>query len=216
VREGRYVLWGSSGHAKVLADIVELQGGRVIALFDNDSAAVGCLGDVPLYYGEAGFHEWLDQQSSVLGIAAGLAIGGNRGKARKQIAQTFESAGLQLMPIVHPSAAVSRSARLGPGSQVLANAVVAADVSIGSVSIVNNSVNVDHECRLGTGVHLAPGVVLCGCVVVEDYVMIGAGAVVLPRLHIGEGAIVGSGAVVTKDIPSGAVVVGNPARPIRG
>jgi maltose O-acetyltransferase len=42
--------------------------------------------------------------------------------------------------------------------------------------------------------------------------MIGAGAVVLPRLAIGDDAVVGAGAVVTRDVPAGAVVWGNPAR----
>jgi 2,3,4,5-tetrahydropyridine-2-carboxylate N-succinyltransferase/tetrahydrodipicolinate N-acetyltransferase len=47
---------------------------------------------------------------------------------------------------------------------------------------------------------------------VEDEVLIGAGAVVLPRLRIGRGAVVGAGAVVTRDVPAGAVMVGQPAR----
>ena len=86
---------------------------------------------------------------------------------------------------------------------------------MGSVCIVNNSVNVDHECQFGSGVHIAPGAVLCGCVAVADNTMIGAGAVVLPRLRVGSGALVGAGAVVTRDVPDGAVVVGNPAKIIR-
>ena len=44
---------------------------------------------------------------------------------------------------------------------------------------------------------------------------IGVNAVLLPGVTIGKGAIVGAGAVVTKDVPAGAVVVGNPARKIR-
>ena len=48
--------------------------------------------------------------------------------------------------------------------------------------------------------------------IVEDDVSIGAGAVILPGVRIGRGAMIGAGAVITKDVPEGSVVVGNPAR----
>lgn len=48
--------------------------------------------------------------------------------------------------------------------------------------------------------------------VIEDDASIGAGAVLLPGVRIGRGALVGAGAVVTHDVPAGAVVYGCPAR----
>lgn len=51
--------------------------------------------------------------------------------------------------------------------------------------------------------------------IVEDDVSIGAGAVILPNIRIGKGALIGAGAVVTRDVPANAVVVGNPARAIK-
>lgn len=51
--------------------------------------------------------------------------------------------------------------------------------------------------------------------IVEDYASIGAGAIILPGVRIGRGSMIGAGAVVTKDVPKDAVVVGNPARVIR-
>ena len=53
-------------------------------------------------------------------------------------------------------------------------------------------------------------------VVIEDDVWIGAGAIILPGVTVGAGAIVGAGSVVTKDVPAGATVAGNPARRIGG
>lgn len=50
---------------------------------------------------------------------------------------------------------------------------------------------------------------------IEDDAWIGAGAIILPGLTIGEGSIVGAGAVVTKDVPPHSVVAGNPARVIK-
>ena len=51
-----------------------------------------------------------------------------------------------------------------------------------------------------------------GIVELGDDVEIGANATILPGLTVGEGAMVGAGAVVTKDVPPGVTVVGNPAR----
>ena len=53
-----------------------------------------------------------------------------------------------------------------------------------------------------------------GEVVIEDYAWIGTGALILPGVCVGRGAVVGAGAVVSKSVAPGAIVVGNPARPI--
>ena len=81
--------------------------------------------------------------------------------------------------------------------------------------IVNTGAIVDHECRLGDGVHVGPGARLAGCVEVGERSFIGTGAVVLPRVVIGCGAVIGAGAVVTRNVPSGVVSIGSPAKPMR-
>lgn len=124
--------------------------------------------------------------------------------------------GLRVEPLVHPLSFIASSAVLGDGTQILAHALVAADAHLGAACIVNHKASVDHECQLADGVHVAPMATLCGCVNVAACAMIGAGAVVLPRLHIGRGSIVGAGAVVTRDVPDQVIVVGNPATILRG
>jgi sugar O-acyltransferase (sialic acid O-acetyltransferase NeuD family) len=211
----RYILWGSAGHAKVLANLISLQGGRVVALFDNDPKVSSALPGVPLFIGEEGFKLWIKGEHDHKAIFGLAAIGGSRGYDRLAIHERFRTYGLRIEPLVHPQASVCLTASLGPGTQVLAQAVVAAEARIGEGCIINHSATVDHECVLGNGVHIAPGATLCGCVTLGGNVMIGASAVVLPRIKIGEGAIVGAGAVVTRDVPAGVIVTGNPARILR-
>ena len=212
----RYVLWGSAGHAKVLASLLALRGARVVALVDNDPAAVAALPGVPLHVGSEGFSRWCEKEAGARDDLFGLAaIGGERGRDRLAIHALFRSQRLRVEPVTHPDASVCSTATLGAGTQVLAQAVVAAAARLGEACIVNHRASVDHECVVGDGVHLAPGSTLCGLVTLGTNVMIGAGAVVLPRVTIGDDTVVGAGAVVTKDLPAGVVAVGNPARIIR-
>lgn len=207
-----FVIWGSAGHAKVLADVISLTGGSVVALFDNSDVS-SVIPGVPLYKGEGGFRRWAKRQGALTQQFAGLAaIGGGRGYDRIMIHELFREYGLKIPVLYHPSAVISPRASIGPGSQILALANVAADARLGEACIVNHHASVDHECQLGNGVHLAPGAALCGCVSIGDNVFVGAGATVLPRLQIGKGSTIGAGAVVTRDVPSGVTVVGNPAK----
>ena len=211
----RYVLWGSAGYAKVLASLIALRGGRVVALFDNNPKATSVLAGVPLYIGKEGFARWIEGEPDRHDLCGLAAIGGAYGCDRLAIHAFFREHDMRVETIVHPQASVCPSALLGAGTQVLAQAVVAADTRLGEACIINHRAAADHECVLGDGVHLAPGVTLCGCVSLGNNVMIGAGAVVLPRVMIGENTMVGAGAVVTRDLPAGVVAMGNPARVVR-
>ena len=209
-----YVIWGSSGHARVLRDLIGLLGGSLAALFDNDPDARTIADEVPLYIGQSGFRTWLD--SADARHHRGLvAIGGSRGRDRLDLHRLLTSSGFDTSAIVHPDAAVARSARIGPGSQLLALSMLAADASVGEACILNHKASVDHECVLGDGVHLAPGVTICGCVALGPNVFVGAGACILPRVSVGANTIVGAGSIVTADLPAGVVAWGQPARIIR-
>lgn len=208
----RFILWGSRGHAKVLATAISRLSGQVIAVFDNDESAQPVLPGVPLFIGQGGFDEWSQDVADLESVNALVAIGGARGIDRTAIQSILEARGLRVEALIHPEASVDSTAMIGPGSQLLALSLVAADVRVGRGCILNHRASADHESILGDGVHLAPGATLCGCVTLEDYVMIGAGAVVLPRIRIGANTVVGAGAVVTRDLPAGVIAVGNPAR----
>jgi sugar O-acyltransferase (sialic acid O-acetyltransferase NeuD family) len=208
------ILWGATGQALVLEELFTSQGDHIVAVFDNDPQTRPPFPNVPIYYGRTGFSDWLQEQHAA-GIRGIAAIGGGRGHDRVEIHALFTSTGIAITNAIHPTAFVAQDVQLGEGVQIMAKAAVCARAQIGDACIINTAASVDHECVLGSGVHIGPGATLAGCVRVDDYSFIGAGATVLPRIHIGKYSIVGAGAVVTKDVPDNVVVVGNPARILR-
>lgn len=211
----KYVVWGSSGHSKVLHSLIRLCGGEIVALFDNNPNASVSIKDVPLYIGLDGLKEWILDYEDITNIYGIAAIGGSRGKDRIEIHKLFSSVGIKIETLTHPNASVCITATIGKGSQLLCQSLIAADSILGESCIINHRASVDHECFIGNGVHLAPSSTLCGCVSLRDNVMIGAGAVVLPRVNIGENTIVGAGSTVTRDLPANVIAVGSPARIIK-
>jgi sugar O-acyltransferase (sialic acid O-acetyltransferase NeuD family) len=206
------VFWGGTGQAKVLRDIIESRGMRLVAVFDDTVGLAPPFSDVELYEGRPGFDRWRAGVSDVSAVGFLVAIGGEHGVPRVRIHRFLEAEGLVPVTAVHSKAFVAANATIGPGSQVLAQAAVTVEARLGTACIVNTGAVVDHECDLGDGVHVAGGARLAGLVHVGSYATIFTGAVVLPRIRIGEGAIVGAGAVVLEDVPPWSVAVGNPAR----
>ena len=209
------VLWGSTGHSKVLHECLLQQGYEVVALFDNNESVITSIPGVPLFYGDKGFKNWLEYYPDRHHVSCLVAIGGSRGKDRVKIQTYLRTPGLEPLIAIHPTAFVANNVKIGLGSQVLAQTAVCAEAVLGEACIINTSASIDHECRLEEGVHVAPGAHLAGEVTVGPYAMIGTGATVLSRVRIGEGAIVGAGAVVVRNVPAYAVVVGCPAQWIK-
>lgn len=206
------IFWGATGQAKVLRESMQNTGINLVALFDNNENLVPQLTDVPIFFGKQGFEDWVQKKVDRSSTGFLVAIGGDRGKDRIEIQEYLESYYLTALLAKHPTAFIADGVKIAAGSQVLANASVCVETIIGRGCIINTGAIVDHECHIDDGVHICPGANLAGCVQVERYSTISTGAIILPRIRIGEGAIVGAGAVVTKNVPSYTVVVGNPAK----
>lgn len=206
------LFWGATGQAKILQEAIRGTDLKLVALVDNNSDRPTSMLDVQVLHGEAGLDGWLKQRKSSLGLYYAVAVGGDRGRERILLMDVLLARGLRPLTIVHRTAFVANNASIGSGCQILAQAAVCADASLGRGVIVNTAASVDHDCEIGDGTHLAPGVRLAGSVNLGRRVFIGTGAVVLPRVRIGDDSIVGAGAVVLNDVPSGVTVVGNPAQ----
>src|SRR5262245_37893671 len=149
------VFWGATGQARVLQEFIGSLGYELVALFDNQAETLSPFPEVPIFYGEVGFRRWRSERGE-RDVAALVAIGGAHGRDRLQIQRFLEDEGCAPIVAIHPTAFVARTARIGPGGQVLARAAICADATLGASCIVNTAASIDHECALGEAVHVGP------------------------------------------------------------
>lgn len=140
--------------------------------------------------------------------------------ARETIEQRCTQRGARALLLSADNATVYDGNQLGDGAILCAHTTVTSNARIGRHFQANIYSYVAHDCVIGDYVTFAPRVSCNGNVHIQDHAYIGTGAMIRPGtaggrpLTIGEGAIVGMGAVVTRDVEPYTTVVGNPARVI--
>ena len=201
----RLAILGASGHGKVVAEIGELSGWDEIVFFDDN------------YRGEISIEGWsVEGNTSDLishlydfdGVV--VAVGNNNVRLEKFL--LLQSMEANLVSLFHPTSVVSRYARVGVGTVIMAGAVVNPFATLGMACIVNTGATVDHDCFLADGVHISPGANLAGAVKIGKNSWVGIGASVKQCVQIGENVIIGAGSVVISEITDEVFAYGVPAK----
>lgn len=195
-------VFGAGGHGKVVLDVLLWENKYVIKGILDDAPQSDSLFDIPI---KKNFNRKKLQARNCI-----VAIGDNA--IRKRIVTTLDT---NFIMTIHPNAIVSKFAKIGPGTQIMAAAVVNPDAIIGNHCIINTGAIVEHDCKLEDYVHIAPNACLGGNVTVGEKTLVGIGATVIPNVKIGKNVSVGAGTLVLQDVPDNAVVVGVPARIIK-
>ena len=195
------ILFGASGHAKVIIDILLKAGEKVEYLVDANPAIARLMHYEVVYQG--------DYEASIEHEVI-LSIGSNR--IRQKLATSL---GVTFGKAIHPDTSLAAEVEIAEGTVVMAGAIINTSTKVGKHCIINTSASVDHDCVIEDYVHVSPNSTLCGTISVGEGTQIGAGAVVIPNLKIGKWATIGAGAVIIEDVPDYAVVVGNPGKVIK-
>lgn len=194
------ILIGGGGHARVVMDIVQACGDRVLGILDDGLAAGTTVQGAPVMGTTADAKQFADALFVI-------AVGSN--EIRKKLAARLD---VSWYTAIHPSAIVSEKASVGEGSVVMPRAVINAGACVGRHCIINTAAVVEHDNYIADYAHVSCGAVLTGTVRVGETALVGAGAIVKNNVQICDGCVVGAGAVVTKDLAEKGTYVGVPAR----
>jgi len=195
--ERRLVILGAGAHARAVADVA-LACGWSIAGF---VAAAGVSPGAPGIVGSDDDLPRLAASHTFDGAVVG--VGNAALERRPALFARLHEVGIVTPTLVHPSAVVSPSARIGAGALVFPQVAIGAEVDVGENVVVYSGSVVEHDCRIGDHAYLAPGVILCGNVRLETGAFLGAGAIVVPGVVIGKEARIDAGARVTMTVGAG-------------
>ncbi len=192
------IIIGASGHGKVVADIAELNGYDDIVFLDADPTKKEC-----------GGHPIVGTDNDCSDLKGDVFVAIGNAEARKRIMERESTRNFPVL--IHPSAVVAKSAKIGKGSVIMAGAVINPGTVIGKGCIVNTCSSVDHDCVLGDFVHVSVGAHLSGTIKVGEETWIGAGVTVNNNVDICGGCMIGAGAVVVNSIDEAGTYIGIPA-----
>lgn len=212
-RPKRFLVWGAGGHGRVVGELVRAAGHRLVGYVDKEPAKLGRIVEplnVPVSHPEDEFIAIVHGHGAYPEEVDACTLGVGNNLVRLRCLEALE--GLNVPPLIHPSAMVSPTAYIGRGSVIFPQAVVNTGAWVGDAVIVNSGGIIEHDCVVESAVHVSPGAVLCGGVRVGARSWIGAGSIVIHGITIGRDAITGAGSTVIHDVNDEDTVVGSPAK----
>ena len=207
----KIILVGCGQHANVvLYNIREQNKYDVIGYFDSDDEKVGLNFnglEVIKNYQTCDLKQMIKKYNTNK-----FFLGFGNMKYRKVVYEEFINAGWEAVNIFHPNAIISKDAIIGKGVLIEAGCLVTPNPKIGDNVVINTGSQVNHDNIINNHAYIASGVILSGGVMIGENTLIDDGVIVTLGKRVGDECIIGAGSVVTKNIESGIIAYGNPAK----
>ena len=214
----RLLLIGAGlGATQVLDILAETDGMEGVAIVDDDHGTWGGeVEGVPVVGGADQLREHWDAQAfDAVVIAISTSV-----DARARLRELCQDAGIPLVNVIDPRSKIASGVTIGEGNVICAYTHLGTGTQVGDNNFISAYNSYDHHNVLGSDISTGPGCMTSGEVKIEDRVRLGTGIFVEPKLTLGEGAIVASGAVIVRSVPAGHAVktkvVTTTVVPIRG
>jgi sugar O-acyltransferase (sialic acid O-acetyltransferase NeuD family) len=210
----RIAIYGASGFGREVAWLAEACAAngdefRVVCFIDDDVTKHGVsLNDIPV----------MGLEEARARLPDALVVSGVGGPAvRERMMDKAAAGGFSFKTMIHPRVEMSRWVQIGEGTVICAGSILTTNIILGRHTQINLDCTIGHDVIMGEYATLAPGVHVSGCVHIGRRAYIGTGAVIINGtqgnpLVIGDDAIVGAGACVTKSIPPCQTWGGVPAK----
>lgn len=201
----KIIIMGGGGHAKVVISILKKNKNFEILGYTDVEDKGEILGIS--YLGDDSIIENADCKNIALGIGSVGDV-----NFRKNAYDLCKKLDLNLPIIISKDAIVNEEVAIEEGTIIMDGVVVQSGTKIGKCSIINTNSSVDHDCKIGDFIHLAPGVTLSGNVEIQNETHVGTGANIIQGIKLGSNVMVGAGSTVVKDCNNNKSYVGVPAK----
>jgi len=204
------IIMGGGGMCKMVIDSIRRAGGlNIRGILDERGKGFDVMGiDI---IGEFDIIELLMKEgfSSLVNTVGSISANNQEAvfSARKDVYLKAKGLGYNFPNIIHPTAIVEGSAKLGEGNIILAGALVGSDAVVGNNTIINTGSIVSHDCYIGDHTRISPGAILAGRVTIGENSLVGMGVTIYMDVKIGRNVIIGNGKNIFSNIPDNSVVL---------
>jgi sugar O-acyltransferase (sialic acid O-acetyltransferase NeuD family) len=212
-KKPRILLFGAGPHVNICIDIIKkAKLYNIVGIIDSEKS----IGTIISGFKILGRQEKINQIVKENNIDAGLiSIGDNWSRKIVFDYITNEIPDFQFINAIHPSIIIGENVKIGYGVVIMAGCILNSNSTIGNLCFIGTRSNLEQDCTLNNYASLSAGIVMGDEVIIGKHSAITLGVTIMDRLIIGENTVVGSGSLVTKDLPDNVLAYGNPAKIIR-
>lgn len=210
--QSNVIIFGSSGHAKVVVDCIEKEGKHtILGVLDSFKSKSDTFLNYPILGNENDISELCQKYQAVKFF---IAIGDNYSRFLVYEKIVANHANCEFISTIHPTAYIGKDVEIAKGTVVLANTVVNTSAKIAEFCILNTSSILEHDSKMDEFSSLGPGGKTGGNVKIGKFSAIGIGASIIEKIEIGEHTIIGAGSVIVRNHGNFEKIVGVPGKKI--
>ena len=204
------VIIGLGGHAKMIIDIINVDKTyNIVGIVDASSMIksnrkiTNDVMGIPVICNDSNLDKLYKMGVNHAVNAVGFI---ESPEPRKDVFKLLKKLGFKLPNIIHQTAVIESSVKLGEGNHIFANSIVGSSSTIGNNCIINSSSVITHDVSIRNNVHVTPGALIAGYVYIGSDTIIGMGSTIYFRIKVGSNVKINNACNIIGDIPDGSVI----------